>query len=668
MPRNLHLPHFQLAALVAAIALWLSPAAEPGDDFFAYANGAWIKAAEIPAGKERWSARDEINEVVRRRVATVLEHARGASPGSDARKVADFRAAYLDEARIEARGVAPIRPLLDSIEGIRDKTDLTRMLGYGVRADVDPLNWGVYQSSHVLGLSVEPSIHGEKTYVAFLLQGGLGLPDRANYVSADPKMQALRGRYREYVEKMFALAGIDRAPQRADAVMALETAIAETHATSEVSANDRNADHVWTRENFAREAPGMNWSDFFAAAGLSKQESFVAWQPSAVKGVAALVSSQSLEAWKDYLRMRVLDRYADVLPRAFAECALALHGAAAGGSLPEVPRSKRALDATQLAMSDAIGKLYVDHFFPPEQKARVQAIVANVAAAFAKRLEAATWMSPKTKSIALAKVKALYVGIGYPDRWQDYSALAVDAADALGNVRRVEDWNYRRAVRRLGQRIDVKDWVIAPQPAAAVLIFQQNTYEFSAALLQAPKFDPTASDAANYGAIGAIIGHDITHFVDFLGADYDLDGAMRHWWTPQDSARFQALADPLDNQFSGYHPFADASVNGRLTQSENIADLGGLTAAFDAYRATLGARVKDRDYVRQQDREFFIGFAQSWRTKMSDAAMRTQLTNDHAPETYRVATVRNLDAWYDAFDVRPGQRLYLEPKARVRIW
>jgi putative endopeptidase len=640
---------------------------KPGDDFFSYANGGWLKNAQIPPGKERWSARDEISELVRQRVATVIDHARNAPPGSDIHKIADFRAAFLDDSGIEARGIAPLKPMLDSVDRVDSKAALVRFLGGDVRADVDPLNWGVYQSSHLLGLSVEPSIHGEKTYVAFLVQGGIGLPDRENYLSNEPAMRALRSKYQEYIGRMFTLAGFDRAAQRAEAVMAIETAIAQTHGTREASANDHNADSLWTRPDFVRQAPGMDWSAFFAAAGLATQATFVAWQPNAVRGVAALVASQPLEAWKDYLRFHVVDRYADILPRAFAEQALALHGAAIGHP-QDVPRSQRALDATQLALSDAIGRTYVDHFFPAEQKARVQAIVANVAAAFAKRLEAATWMSPTTKALALAKVKSLYVGIGYPEHWQDYSGLAVDPADALGNARRVADWNYHRALARLGKRVDMTEWWIAPQPAAAILVFQQNAYEFSAALLQAPKFDPDASDAANYGAVGAIIGHDITHFVDVLGAEYDLDGAMRRWWSPVDSARFQALAEPLANQFSAYHPFPDASVNGKLTQSENIADLGGLTAAFDAYRGTLGKRVTEKEYVRAQDREFFIGFAQSWRAKLSDAAMRTQLTNDHAPETYRVATVRNLDAWYDAFDVLPGQRLYLEPKARVRIW
>jgi predicted metalloendopeptidase len=295
-------------------------------------------------------------------------------------------------------------------------------------------------------------------------------------------------------------------------------------------------------------------------------------------------------------------------------------------------------------------------------------IVSNVTAAFITRVESATWMSPTTREVALAKLKTLYVGIGYPERWQDYSDLVVDPRDAVGNLRRVSDRNYAQALGRLGQPIDMKAWWIAPQTAGAILVFQQNAYDFTAALLQAPKFDAAASDAAAYGAIGAIIGHDVTHFVDVLGAEYGVDGAMRRWWTAEDSLRYQSLTAPLVKQYSSYRPFPDVAVDGALTLRENVADLAGLVSAFDAYRHTLGTRARDHRYVRPLDREFFIAFAQAWRAKLNDTAMRAQLTTDHAPDMYRFDTVRNLDAWYEAFDVRPGQRLFLEPKSRVRIW
>ena len=641
---------------------------KPGDDFFSYANGSWLKTTTIPAGKERWTARDEINALVAQRIAKLLDDARSAPAGSTPRKVADFRAAYLNEGAIESRGIAPLQPLLDSIDRVQDKASLTRLLGRGLRADVDPLNWGVYKSSHPLGLSVEESIHGETHYVAFLVQGGLGLPDRENYLSTDPAMLALRGRYQHYIGRQLALANFAGAEERAAAVMALETAIARTQATAEVSANDHNADHRWSRADFAHDAPGMDWSAFFDAAGLTKQDSFVAWQPSAVTGLAALVSSRPLAEWKDYLRFHVLDRYADILPHAFAEQGREMHRDLAPLGTPDSTRAQRALASTQKAMSAAIGRMYSERYLPAAQRAHVQAIVASVAAAFARRVEVVTWLSPETRKVALAQLKLLYIGIGYPDSWEDFSDLAVDPKDAVGNLRRVEDRSYRQAVAHLGQPVGKTQWFVAPQTVGAILVFQQHTYDFSAALLQAPRFDPEESDAAHYGSIGAIIGHDVTHFVDVLGADYDLDGAMRNWRTPEDTLHFAAAAQPLVNQFSAYHPFPDASVNGKLTETENVADLGGLAAAFDAYRLSLGNRVNDKAYVHLMDREFFLAFAQGMRMRMTDAGMRKQLANDHAPEMYRIATVRNLDAWYDAFDVRPGQRLYLDPAARVHIW
>lgn len=639
---------------------------KPGDDFFAYANGTWLKATTIPQGKQRWNARDEVNALARRHIDQLFDDARTAPPGSRARTVADFRAAWEDEKTIDARGSLPLEPLLDSINAVTDKAALTRLLARSMRADVDPLNWSVYQSSSLLGLSVEPSIHGEKTYVPFLVQGGLGLGDRERYLNAEPRAQALRATYLEYISGLLTFGGAERADERAKAVLALETAIAQSHATQKVSANDHNADGVWTRADFATKAPGIDWTAFFAAAGLGKQKSFVAWQPTALTGAARLIASEPLETWKDYLRFHVVDEYANVLPHAVADRAAALH--AALGSSEQLPRAQRALDATQLAMSDAIGRMYGERYFSADQKARVQRIGRNATAAFIKRVEQAKWMSPATRTVALAKLKTLYLGIGSPDRWPDDPNLIIDAQDAVGNVRRVADRDYRRALARLGKPVDKNQWWVSPQTVVALLVFQENVYDFTAAFLQAPKYDATASDAASYGAIGAILVHDVSHFVDFLGAEYDVDGAMRHWWTADDSLRFQSLTEPLVRQYSAYRPFPDTAINGKLTRNENAADLAGLTSAFDAYRLTLGKRAADKAYVRQQDREFFIAFAQSWRTKMSDAEMRTQLANDRAPEIYRVSTVRNLDAWYEAFDVRPGQRLYLEPKDRVRVW
>ena len=634
---------------------------KPGDDFFAYANGSWLKAAVIPAGRNRWTVRDEINDATRRQVAAILDDAKTAPSGSLARKVADFRSAFANPSAIESKGVAPLTPMLSRIDHVGDKRALARLLGSTMQADVDPLDFGIYASSSVLGLSVEHSIHGEKNYSAFLVQGGLGLGDREAYLSQDSAAVARRGRYRTYVARMLGLAGFDRAEERAASVLALESALAETQATSQASGVDRNADHLWSRADFARQAPGMDWSAFFEAAGLGNQQLFVTWQPSAVTGVAALVASQSLESWKDYLRFHVLDEYADVLPRGFAEAAAGMRG-------DERTRDERALAITQSAMADAIGELYAARYFSAEQKARVRRVIANVAAAFRDHVAQAAWLSSDSRKIALAKLDRMYVGIGFPEKWPSWSDLRIEPDDAFGNAQRIADRNRRLALARLTRAYDPHEWVLTPQTAGAVLIFQQNAYEFAAALLQPPKYDSTASDAATYGAIGAIIGHDMSHFVDVLGADYEPDGRMRRWWTAADSARFEAAAEPIVKQFSEYEPLPGLAVNGRLTRTENVADLAGLTAAFQAYRKSLGAKAADKDAVRRGDREFFIAFAQAFGAKTNEAGLRAQLATDHAPETYRMDTVRNLDAWYDAFDVVPGQRLYLEPSARVHIW
>ena len=604
---------------------------KPGDDFFAYANAEWLRSTRIPEGKARWGARNEIAERTAQQLAQVI---RDAYPG----KVADFHAAYLDEARIEKKGLAPIAPMLKSIDRLHDKTALARWLGANMRADVDPMNLGVFDSQHLFGLAVSFGNHGETNYIAYLLQGGVSGADR------DQVVRMLKG------------AGFDRADERADAVLALETAIARTHASAADSAKDANADNHWRRVDFPKLAPGMDWPAFFAAAGLSREAEIVAWQPEAIKGSAALIASEPLGVWKDYLRFHVVRTYADVLPRSIAEPT-------------PVPREQRAIDATNKALPEAVGRLYVERYFPPAVRARVQTILDRVVASFRTCVAAVPWMTPATKSVALTKLDRMYFGVGYPDNWQDDSKLRIDAGDAVGNLQRVAEWNYRNAVAKLGRPVDRREWVIAPQWPGAVLNFQLNSYNFAAALLQAPKFDPDASDAANYGAIGAIFAHEASHFVVTLGADYDASGAMNNWWSAADKAKFEAASQALVDQYSAYRPLPDAPVDGKLTLTENLADLAGLAAAFDAYRSSLGPVAADPEELRRQDREFFIGFARSWRAKASEEALRAQLKGDgHAPEAYRIATVRNLDAWYEAFDVQPEQRLYLKKEERVFIW
>jgi predicted metalloendopeptidase len=551
------------------------------------------------------------------------------------------------------------------VDRLRDKTALARWLGGQLRADVDPLGVGTVDSSHLFGLAVSFGIHGEPNHIAYLVQGGLGLSDRDAYLDESATKQALRNEYRDHIARMLQRSGFEhQAASRANAVLALETAIARSHANAADSANERNADNHWRRSEFAQHAPGLNWSAFFAASGLSRETDIVAWQPEAIKGGAALIGAQPLAVWRDYLRFHLVHRYADVLPRSIAEAARAFQATAV-----QVPREQRAIIATNQAMPEAVGRLYVERHFPAATKARVKSILDQVVAAFSQRVAAVPWMTAATKSVALSKLQGMYFGVGYPETWQDDSTLRIDANDALGNLQRVADWKLRNALAKLGRPVDRREWSIAPQSPGAILNFQLNSYNFAAALLQPPKFDPSASDAANYGAIGAIFAHEVSHLVDTLGADYDVQGAARPWWTAEDKAQYGAASQALIDQFSAYRPFADLGVDGKLTLTENIADLGGLGAAFDAYRQALGSRAADADALRRQDRQFFIGFARSWRAKLREEAMRAEIKGDgHAPESYRIATVRNLDAWYEAFDVRPGQKLYLAPGSRVRIW
>ncbi len=658
------------AALIFALPLaaqaplepGVDPGVRPGNDFFSFANGAWLAATTIPADRGRWGARNDIDTLTARQLATLLDEADHAPAGTLARTVGDFHRAWLDEAGIAARGLAPLCAALAPVDQIRDRAALVRFLGADLGTDVDPAYLGITRSTRLIGLAVEPGVRGEGTNVAFLTQGGLGLGSRDPYVGTDAESQAMRDRYRDYLRGAIGRCGGHADDAHAVAVLALETALAAAQASEAASASDTNGTVHWAGADFTRQAPGLDWPAFFAGAGLTGEGAFVIWQPAALRTTAALVGSELLETWKDYLRARLVDRYADVLPPEVAGPALALRG-------DNRPRAVRAAAATTTLLASAVGRLYAERYFPPAAKARVTGVVANVLVAFRRHVEQAAWLSPAGKTVARTKLERLYFGLGYPERWEDEGDVVIDPADPVGNLRRLASRNLRRTVARWSQPIDPQRWWLSPATAGAVLVFERNEYNFPAALLQPPKFDPAASDAAVYGAIGAIAGHEISHFVDRLGSDYDADGRRHRWWTTADSTAFETAIAPLIRQFNGYRPFPDLGVDGTLTQTENIADLGGLVAAFEAYRQALGSRANDPAYVHAQDRAFFIAFARSWRAMIRPEVMRVQLrSNDHAPEMFRVSTVRNLDAWYDAFDVRPGDALYLAPADRVRIW
>ncbi|XYJ09466.1 M13 family metallopeptidase [Telluria sp. B2] len=638
----------------------------PGDDFFAYTNGDWLAKTEIPADRGSWSAMGALAEDTNTRIAKMIEEL-GAAKGTagEARKVADFYAAYMDEAAIEKRGLAPVKPMLAQIAAIKDKAALVRALGASVRADVDPLNATDFFTENLFGVWIAQGLTDPTRNLPYLLQGGLGMPDRAYYLENNARMAELRTKYQQHIAAMLKLAGFDKAEERAARVFELELALAQTHATREESADIQKSNNVWTLKDFASKAPGVDWNAFFKAARLSGQERFQVYHPSAVTGAARLLADADVATWRDYLAFHKLNQYASLLPKAFADQRFEFNGKALTGTPQQSVRWKRALAATNEAMDEAVGKIYVGRYFPIEDKARVQKMVANIIDAFSRRIDKLEWMAPATRAQAQAKVKSLYVGVGYPDRWKSYDGLMVKRDDAFGNAVRAEEFHYQQELAKLGRKPERTDWAMPPQLVNAVNLPLQNALNFPAAILQPPFFDPKAPDAVNYGAIGSIIGHEISHSFDDQGAQFDAQGRLRDWWTKEDLVHFKAASAKLVAQYNTYKPFPDLAVNGQLTLSENLADLAGLEAAFDAYKASP----EGRSAGVEGERRFFTGFAQGWRTKMREASLRRiVLTDGHAPAQYRTYIVRNLDAWYKAFDVKPGQALYLPPQERVRIW
>jgi len=642
----------------------------PGDDFFRYANGAWVASAEIPADRSTWGPDEQLAELTDARNAELIRHAAASAPaGSEARKVGDYYTTFMDEAAIEKLGLAPLAPGLRQIDAIGDRTALARALGATLRADVDVLNNTQLHTANLFGLWVAQDLDDPSRYAPFLLQGGLGMPDRDYYLNPSQRMADIRAGYQAHIARMLSLAGEADAARRAGAVFALEHELAQVHVSRTQSEDVLKGNNHWAREELARRAPGLDWAAFLAAAGLAGQREFVVWQPSAIAGIAALSARVPLATWKDWLRFHLIESNAACLPRAFVEEHFAFHGRLLAGTPQLQPRWKRAVSATNEALGHAVGKLYVARYFPPAEKARAERMVQNLLAAFAARIDHLDWMAPQTRLKAKAKLATLKVGVGYPDHWIDYAGLEVLPGDAFGNAQRAELFEYQRNLAKLGHRVDRGEWVMNPQLINAVNLPAMNALNFPAAILQPPDFDPARAPVMDYGAAGATIGHEISHSFDDQGALFDASGRLRNWWTKEDFAHFQAAGAQLVAQFDAYRPFPDVSVNGRQTLSENIADVAGLAVAHDAWRLTLAGRSAPSAQGFNAEQLFFLSYAQSWRRKIREPALRQRLVTDgHAPAEYRAETVRNLDAWYDAFGVKPGQKLYLPPAGRVRVW
>jgi putative endopeptidase len=636
----------------------------PGDDFYKYANGNWLKTTEIPADLASYGIFDILGEQSQQRNKGLLEGmaSGNAAAGSDERKIGDYFATYMDEEAIEKRGLTPLEPALKTIAAIADRQALTRWIGQSLRADVDPLNATNFYTDHLFGFWFAQDLNDPSHQVPYLMQGGLGLPDRDYYIESGKEMERVRTAYRTHLVNVLTLSKVANPAAVATRIYDFERTIAAAHWTRTQSADVAKANNHWSRADFDKKAPGINWATLFDAAGLGSAQTFIVWQPDAIVGLSKLVASEPIATWREYLAFHAVNHNLGILPKAFADEGFAFYGKELTGAAKPRDRWKRAVDATNGALGQAVGRLYVQKYFPAQSKERLKAMVANISAAFDRRIEALSWMSPKTKASAKAKVASLVVGIGYPDTWRDYSMLQVVRGEAFENAQRASQFDYEFQRGKLSRTPDRGEWWMDPQTVNAVNLPVQNALNFPAAILEPPFFDAAASAAHNYGAIGAVIGHEISHSFDDTGSQFDATGRFVNWWTPEDLAHFKEAATKLVAQYDAYMPFPDLHVNGKLTLSENIADVAGLSAAYDAYRA-------QGNPTADSDRVFFTSYAQAWKAKRREALSRQLVVIDgHAPDEYRADTVRNLDAWYPAFDVKKGQRLYLDPPDRVRVW
>ena len=644
---------------------------KPGDNWYLYCNGDWIKNTPMPADRARLSVFSALDDIANKNTAGIIEETAKSNAAADSsqRKIADLYNSYMDEKAINAKGVEPLQPQLKAIAEIKSKKELAYALGQSMRADVDALNNTNFHTNHLFGLWVAPGFNDSEHYAAYLIQGGIQLPDREYYLSTSDRMKEARAKYQTHVSTMLKLAGFTDTDARAEKIIALEHAIAEKHWPLEENDEIRKANNEWKQADFTANAPGLDWVEYFRGAGLAKQSSFIVWQPSAFTGESALVASEPLDVWKDWMAYHMIEEYSPFLASNIADERFDFFGKTLQGAPQQRPRWQRGVVIVNRELGDAVGQIYAEKYFSPEAKAQAQAMVSNIIAAFRKRIDALSWMDPKTKAEAQEKLTTLYVGIGYPETWVDYSKYEVKPDDIFGNMWRGGLFEYNRQVSRLGAPVDRKEWSMDPQTVNAVNLPLQNALNFPAAILQPPFFDPKAPAAHNYGAIGSVIGHEISHTFDTEGSTFDSKGRLRNWWTPADLEHFEAAAEKLAAQYDTYQPFPDLHVNGKQTLAENIADVAGIAASYDGYKASLEGKAAPEQDGFSGDQQFFIAFGQNYAAKSRDAALRQQVMVDsHSPAEYRADTVRNIDAWYSSFDVTSGQTLYLTPEQRVRIW
>jgi putative endopeptidase len=638
----------------------LDPSINPGDSFFDFANGAWEARAVIPPDKARFGTFDALTDKTQEQIrAIVVEAAKsGASPDTDIGKIGALYSAFMDEVRIDQLDVAPIAGDLAEIRDAKTRTDIAVLMGRSKNGF----------GSSLFNVAVDEDQKDPTRNTLHLSQGGLGLPDRDYYLR--DAFRDKKSKYREYVARLLAMVGWAQALERADDVVALETAIAQA-SWSRAESRDRDKTYnPLTRAELDALAPGFPWAAWLTAADVGGARSIIVRQKTAFPQLAKIFDEAPLEALQAWQAFRVVDQAAPFLSARFVTARFEFRGTALVGQAEEQPRWRRAMQLIGTSLGEAVGREYVARHFPPDSKAKMQELVDQLKGALRNRIENLSWMTRETKAKALEKLALFGVKIGYPDRWRDYTALSIDPADLLGNVRRATAFRWAYAVAKLDKPVDPQEWSTTPQVVNAYYMPTRNEIVFPAGILQPPFFDPNADMAINYGGIGGVIGHELTHGFDDQGRKSDGHGVLADWWLPADAAKFQAEAAKYGAQYDSYAVAPGVNVKGAQTMGENIADLGGILLALGAYRASLhGAPAPVLDGYTG-DQRVFLGWAQVWRSKSQPDALKQQATSDsHSPARFRVdGPLRNVDAWYDAFGVKPGDKLYLKPEDRVHIW
>jgi len=637
---------FDLAGMDRSVA--------PGDDFFEYANGTWIKNNQIPADKSRYGMFNVLDDLSKERTRTIIDE-QSKDPNS---KIGNAFASYMDTAAVEAKGLTPLDPWLNKIRAVKSKAGLPALYAEADRNGVSiPVRMFIGQDRKA-----------SDKYALNMSQGGLGMPDRDYYLSSDPKLVETRNKYLQHLTNVLTLAGESNVEARAQAILDFETGVAKAHWTRAESRDANKTYNKLTLPALARQAPGLDFATLARDEG-AKVNYVVVAQPSAITGIAAQISKTPLAVLKDQLLVRSIDSYAPFLPQKFDREQFSFYGTTLSGTPEQEARWKRGVNFTVGVLGDDVSKLYVARYFPPETKAAADQLVHNLIVAMDHRIDKLEWMGPETKAKAHAKLAAFTPKIGYPSQWRDMSGLVIKRDDLLGNAMRARRFEHEYQIGKLGGAIRRWEWGMTPMTINAYSNSTMVEIVFPAAILQPPFFDPNADPAVNYGGIGAVIGHEMSHQFDDQGAKYDLHGNLIDWWTPGDSKEFHARLDKYEQQINAYEPLPGLHVNGKLTMGENVADLAGLTIAHDAYIASLNGATPPVIDGMTADQRFYLGFAQVWRCKQREPALRQQLLTDpHSPCPVRASVVRNMDPWYQAFGVQPGQKLYLAPADRVRIW